>query len=156
MKRYFFYFSVFTTLIFISSCTSNDEYADWKIINEAWMNQHKTDAGFTVASSGLVYKIIYAGNGAHINSSSTVTVKYKGQLIDGSVFEEITDTTGTSLNLAYMTSGFAEGVSKLRDGGRIIMYIPESLGYGSNGSGDAIPPHSALIFDVEVLDVIND
>ena len=82
------------------------------------------------------------------NSASNIVVKYSGKLVDGTEFDSSDEY---STNLSYMIKGWIEGVSKMNVGGRYIFYIPASLAYDADGSGD-IPPYSTLIFDVTLLD----
>lgn len=149
MKRIALFSTILISLFILSSC-KEDKYADWKILNDSWLEKHNTDPGFKQTESGLCYKVIYAG-GADLrrpNSSSKVEVKYKGKLIDGTVFDSSDNAT---VYLPYMIKGWIEGITKMRVGGHFIFYIPAKLGYGKDGSGAAIPPHSVLIFDVELL-----
>ncbi|MBP1676810.1 MAG: peptidylprolyl isomerase FKBP-type [Bacteroidetes bacterium] len=141
-------FSVLVLLVLSVTSCKEDEYADWKILNNAWLEKHKSDTDFKQTDSGLCYKVIHQGYLRHPTSSSNIVVKYKGRLIDGTLFDE-SDEYET--NLAYMIEGWIEGIPKMQVGGRYIFYIPADLGYGEDGSGDDIPPHSVLIFDVELL-----
>lgn len=141
-------FSVLVLLVLSVTSCKEDEYADWKILNNAWLEKHKNDTDFKQTDSGLCYKVIHQGYLRHPTSSSNIVVKYKGRLIDGTLFDE-SDEYET--NLAYMIEGWIEGIPKMQVGGRYIFYIPADLGYGEDGSGSKIPPHSVLIFDVELL-----
>lgn len=129
------------------SC-SEDEYADWKMLNDKWYEEHKNDDGFKMTESGLCYKVIHQGYHRRPNIASTVYVKYTGRFIDGTKFEE---TTGTTISLSSSIKGWMEGLQMMNGGGRYIFYIPANLAYGEEGSG-SIPPHSVLIFDIELLD----
>jgi FKBP-type peptidyl-prolyl cis-trans isomerase len=149
MKRFkFYYIFVALTALFLSSCET-DNYADWKLLNEQWLEKHKSDEGFTQTESGLCYKIIHQGILRYPNSSSVVKVNYTGTLIDGTEFES--DTYYAYLSVAI--DGWQEILLKLRGGGgRCIIYVPSDLAYGEDGSGDEIPPYSTLIFELELVD----
>lgn len=131
--------------VLFSACNEND-YADWKILNEEWLENHKNDEGFIQTESGLCYKIIHEGDIRYPNPGSYVEVKYSLQLIDGKVLEN-----GTYARyLSGAIKGWQEGLRKIKGGGRCILYVPASLGYGEDGNS-TVPPHSVLIFDVTLV-----
>ncbi|MDD4199664.1 MAG: FKBP-type peptidyl-prolyl cis-trans isomerase [Paludibacter sp.] len=146
-------FILLISVLFLSSC-DEDKYGDWKTLNENWLekfkNENKDDPDFFVTESGLCYRMIHEGYYAKPNIESVIYVKYSGKLITGESFENKT----IYLRLSTMSKGWKEGLPKIREGGRLILYIPAKLGYGDDGSG-AIPPYSTLIFDIELKDVIN-
>jgi len=142
--------------IFISSCTE-DKYADWKIINNKWLEKHKDDAGFKVTDSGLYYKVIHQGEMGKPSISvynngygSYIKAKYIGKLVDGTVF----DSGVYQGYLSNAIAGWQETLLMMNVGGHYIIYVPSSLGYGDTASG-SIPPYSVLQFDIELLDSKN-
>lgn len=139
---------ILTTLIF-TSC-EEDTYADWKIINDNWLEVHKTDPGFTETESGLCYKVIHQGYLRKPNSSSYVDVLYTGTYINDVVFDETKDGKVFKTNLSSTIQGWIEGITKMNVGGHYVFYIPASLAYGDKGRG-SIPPHSVLQFDVTLV-----
>jgi FKBP-type peptidyl-prolyl cis-trans isomerases 1 len=142
----------FLLLIIFSSC-KEDKWADWKLLNDQWYAKHKTDSGFVTTSTGLCYQVIHQGYLRKPNANSYVVLTYKGKLIDGSVFDE-----GTETNMGLVSSlvsGMQEGLEKMNNGGTYRFYIPSSLGYGTSSSYSAIPPNSVLIFDVYLVDSYN-
>lgn len=152
MKRAaFFTLILFLSAIIYSSC-KEDEYMDWKLLNDRWYltleDSLKKDTNFHKTSSGLYYKTIHQGYQRHPNLQDLVTVKYKGSLIDGSVFEKTT----TSLYLYQTIKGWQEGIRLMQDGGHYIFYIPSQLAYDTTSTKPAIPPHSVLKFDIELLE----
>jgi len=99
----------------------------------------------------IFYQIIEPGSGAELNNLSTITVNYKGRLLDGSVFDETTKGPVTfALNGAI--SGWQIGIPLIRKGGKIRLLIPSFYGYG-NQARERIPASSVLDFDVELVDV---
>lgn len=150
MKRtqLYYTFVALLTLLVVSSCKT-DDHLDWKILNEQWLEKHKTDPGFVQTESGLCYKIINQGIKKYPNLGSVVEVNYTGTLIDGSKFD-----SGTYKNsLSSTVKGWQEILPKLKSGGgRCIMYVPSDLGYGKDGSGSKIPPYSTLKFEIELVD----
>lgn len=138
-----------TILIFSFSSCEDDAYADWKILNEKWFETHKNDPGFKQTESGLCYKVIHQGVMRRPSSSSWIRANYTGKLIDGTEFDsgEYFDYVSSSPLV-----GWREGIVKMNGGGKYIFYIPADLGYGKDGSGDKIAPHSTMIFEVELLE----
>ena len=102
--------------------------------------------------SGLFYKIENAGTGVAPNACSYVTIKYVGKLTNGTIFDQTQGTNTYSNYLINLIRGWTNGVPYIKTGGRIILYIPPTLGYGSQGSGP-IPPNSILIFDIDLINV---
>ncbi len=147
-------FILLLSVLVLSSC-DEDKYADWKIINEAWLEnlkeENKDNPDFIVTESGLCYQIIHNGYYTRPNSSSYIEADYKGRFITGKNFD-----SGKYKDLISSSplSGWREGIPKIKQGGRIIIYIPANLGYGDDGSG-SIPPYSTLIFDVNLNYVYN-
>ena len=109
--------------------------------------------GIVTTESGLQYKIIEEGNEVRAAATDTVTVRYKGTLIDGTVFDQVADDADPiSLTLNRVIPGWTEGLQLIGEGGKIQLFIPSDLGYGEQGSG-TIEPNSALIFDVELTKI---
>jgi FKBP-type peptidyl-prolyl cis-trans isomerase len=105
-------------------------------------------------SSGVYYNIAAVGAGTDpINRSSTLTVKYTGRLLNGTVFDSSADSTMTS-SLGSLVVGWQKVLPKMRAGGKARMFVPSGLGYGTQTS-TAIPANSVLDFDVEVVGVKN-
>ena len=110
-------------------------------------------AGVTVAESGLQYEIIEKGNEVVPAMSDTLWVRYKGTLVDGTVFDEVpADAEPVRLFLTQVIKGWQEGLQLIGEGGKIKLYIPSNLGYGERGN-QAIKPNAALIFDIELTKV---
>ena len=98
--------------------------------------------------SGLYYIIDSAGTGVQLNGCSYVAVHYKGSLTNGSVFDE----RDYQFSLSQVIPGWSDGVPLIKKGGKIHLYIPPSLGYGSQPNGP-IPANSILIFEITLYDV---
>ena len=113
-------------------------------------------AGFEKTDSGLRYQILQKGSGAQATKGVTVSVHYKGQLTDGTVFDSSykrKEPIEFKLGMGQVIAGWDEGITLLKVGDKARFVIPSSLGYGSRGAGGAIPPNANLIFDVELIDV---
>jgi FKBP-type peptidyl-prolyl cis-trans isomerase FkpA len=108
----------------------------------------------TKDSSGVYYNISEVGTGTEaINRSSTIKAKYTGRLLNGTVFDSSTDGKFTT-NLSGVVKGWQKVVPKIRKGGKMRMFIPSGLGYGSAATG-SIPANSVLDFDLQVDSVGN-
>ena len=118
----------------------------------------KHSKGFEITKSGLRYQIIQNGSGIIPEKNNTVSVHYKGQLIDGTVFDSSykrNQPIEFKLGVGQVIPGWDEGISLLKVGDKARFVIPSYLAYGSQGAGGVIPPNANLIFDVELVKIIN-
>ena len=116
----------------------------------------KLAAGFDKTESGLRYQIIQKGTGAKAEKGQTVSVHYKGQLSDGTVFDSSykrNEPIDFPLGVGQVIPGWDEGIGLLKVGDKARLVIPSHLGYGSAGAGGVIPPDATLVFDVELMAV---
>lgn len=116
----------------------------------------KLAAGFEETKSGLRYQIIQKGNGKKAEKGQTVSVHYKGQLADGTVFDSSYKRNSPldfQVGVGQVIPGWDEGICLLNVGDKARLVIPSDLGYGSAGAGGAIPPDAVLVFDVELMGV---
>jgi FKBP-type peptidyl-prolyl cis-trans isomerase len=116
----------------------------------------KVDGKPKTTASGLQYWDIKVGTGATAAAGKTVKVHYTGWLTNGKKFDSSIDRGqpfAFSLGAGQVIKGWDEGVAGMKVGGKRQLKIPPELGYGARGAGNAIPPNSTLIFDVELLDV---
>ena len=116
----------------------------------------KLATGFNKTESGLRYQIIQNGNGAKAEKGKNVSVHYKGQLADGTVFDSSykrNQPIDFPVGVGQVISGWDEGIQLLKVGDKARFVIPSHLGYGSRGAGGVIPPNATLIFDVELMNV---
>ena len=114
--------------------------------------------GFEITSSGLRYKITEKGNGDLAIVGKNIKVHYKGQLIDGTVFDSSfkrNEPIEFTLGIGQVIKGWDEGLALLSEGDKARFVIPSDLAYGEAGAGGVIPPNANLIFDVELVTVIN-
>lgn len=116
----------------------------------------KIASGFKKTDSGLRYQIIQEGSGVKAEKGKTVSVHYKGQLTDGTVFDSSykrNQPIDFALGVGQVIPGWDEGVGLLKVGDKARFVIPSDLAYGSAGAGGVIPPDASLIFDVELMAV---
>ncbi|MEN8187865.1 MAG: peptidylprolyl isomerase [Bacteroidota bacterium] len=116
----------------------------------------KIAAGFDKTDSGLRYQIIQKGNGKKAEKGNQISVHYKGQLVDGTVFDSSysrKQPIDFTVGIGQVIKGWDEGLQLLQVGDKARLVIPSELAYGSQGAGGVIPPNATLIFDVELMDV---
>lgn len=112
--------------------------------------------GFEETESGLRYQILQKGTGKQAEKGKTVSVHYKGQLADGTVFDSSykrKQPLEFPVGVGQVIPGWDEGIQLLQVGDKARLVIPSDLGYGSRGAGGVIPPDATLIFDVELMEV---
>jgi len=121
---------------------------------ENFLAENKTKDGVTTLPSGLQYKVIQAGTGKTPKASDTVTVNYKGTLIDGTEFDSsYRRGQPASFPVKGVIPGWTEALQLMKEGAKWELYIPSNLAYGERGAGRNIAPNSTLIFEVELISV---
>jgi FKBP-type peptidyl-prolyl cis-trans isomerase FkpA len=115
---------------------------------EKYLSDHNLTA--QKSASGLYYIISTPGTGGHPTSQSTVTVNYKGYLLDGSVFDQTTPGQPRTFGLDGLIQGWQEAIPMLQKGGKGTFFLPSYLGYGPSGKG-SIPGNTVLIFDITLV-----
>lgn len=116
----------------------------------------KLATGFNKTKSGLRYQMLQKGTGTKAEKGKTVSVHYKGQLPDGTVFDSSykrNQPLDFVLGMGQVIAGWDEGVALLKVGDKARFVIPSDLAYGSSGAGGVIQPNTTLIFDVELMNV---
>lgn len=121
-----------------------------------FMAENAKKEGVKTTASGLQYEVITEGQGATPTAADRVSVHYHGTLLDGSVFDSSVDRgTPAQFGVSQVIPGWQEGLQLMKVGSKYKFYIPSDLAYGDQGAGDVIAPGSMLIFEVELLDIIN-
>ena len=129
--------------------------AQFKIAGEQFLAQNAKKDGVTVTASGLQYEVLTEGTGKSPKATDNVKCHYEGRLIDGTVFDSSYQRgTPATFPLNGVIAGWTEGLQLMKEGGKNRLYIPFNLAYGANGAGESIPPYSALVFDVELIEVV--
>lgn len=147
------YFSLLLAVFGLSLFACNKDESEEQLREDiAQIEQYLKDKGLTAQStaSGLHYIITQEGTGPNPTIQSTVTVRYKGYFLDGSVFDQTQGTETTSFLLGGVIEGWQECVPLLKKGGKGTFWIPSALAYGPSGRG-SIPPNTPLIFDIELV-----
>ena len=112
--------------------------------------------GYAETESGLRYQILQKGDGKQATKGAGVSVHYKGQLLDGTVFDSSykrKQPIDFNVGVGQVIAGWDEGIQLLQVGDKARFVIPSDLAYGSAGAGGVIPPDATLIFDVELMNV---
>jgi len=122
-----------------------------KIDGEKFMAEIKAKQGVTVLPSGLGFEVIKPGTGDFPKATDTVKVFYTGTLVNGTKFDSNVGGEPIEFQLNRVIPGWTEGIQKINKGGKLKLYVPAQLGYGEEGN-QGIPPNSALIFEVELVD----
>lgn len=106
-------------------------------------------------ASGLQYEIITKGTGNIPKASDKVSVHYHGTLIDGNVFDSsVNRGEPATFGVTQVISGWVEALQLMPVGSKWKLFIPSDLAYGAQGAGQQIGPHTTLIFEVELLDIV--
>jgi len=122
--------------------------------SEKFLTENKTKEGVKTTASGLQYKVLKEGNGAQPKMSDTVTVNYRGTLVDGTEFDSsFKRNQPSTFPITGVIKGWTEALQLMRVGSKYQLFVPPNLAYGDRSPGPQIPPGSTLIFEVELLDV---
>ena len=122
---------------------------------KAFLATNAERAEVTVTESGLQYEVIHSGDGATPTAASTVRVDYHGTLISGDVFDSSYDRgQPAEFPVTGVIKGWVEALQLMPVGSKWKLYVPQDLAYGERGAGAAIPPFAALVFEVELLDIL--
>lgn len=121
---------------------------------EAFLARNKDEKGVKTTPSGLQYRVIVAGKGKQPTAEDTVTVNYRGTLIDGTEFDSsYKRNQPASFPVKGVIAGWSEALPLMKEGAKWMLYIPAKLAYGERGAGALIGPNTALIFEVELLSI---
>lgn len=125
-----------------------------KAEGEAFLAKNKEKPGVKTTASGLEYEVISEGTGSMPKPTDSVTVNYKGTLMDGTVFDSSYDRKEpVTFVLNQVIPGWTEGVQLMKVGSKYKFYIPSALGYGERGAGNTIGPNAPLVFEVELISI---
>ena len=126
-----------------------------KEAGEKYLAENAKKEGVITLPSGLQYQVLKEGNGKKPSAKDTVMCHYEGFLIDGTVFDSsIQRGEPATFPLQQVIAGWTEGLQLMQEGAKYRFFIPYRLGYGEGGAGNSIPPFAALIFDVELIQVV--
>lgn len=127
-----------------------EQYGENRDAGREYLANKAKEDGIVATGSGLLYRVIKEGKGAKPTATDNVRVNYRGSLIDGTVFDE--STKPITLSLSSVIEGWTEALQLMNVGSKYELFIPYELGYGDSNNG-IIKPYSALIFEVELVDI---
>ena len=126
-----------------------------KEAGEKYLAENAKKEGVVVLPSGLQYQVLKEGNGKKPSAKDSVKCHYEGFLIDGTVFDSSVQRGEPAVfGLQQVIAGWTEGLQLMQEGAKYRFFIPYRLAYGEGGAGGSIPPYAALIFDVELINVM--
>ena len=122
---------------------------------EKYLALNAKKEGVITLPSGLQYQVLKEGNGKKPSAKDSVKCHYEGFLIDGTVFDSSVQRGEPAVfGLQQVIAGWTEGLQLMQEGAKYRFFIPYRLAYGEGGAGSSIPPYAALIFDVELIQVM--
>lgn len=122
---------------------------------EKFLAENAKKEGVTVTASGLQYIVLTEGSGRKPSATDNVKCHYEGRLTDGTVFDSSYRRGEPAVfPLNGVIAGWTEGVQLMGEGAKFRFFIPYNLAYGERGAGGSIPPYAALVFDVELIEVM--
>lgn len=125
-----------------------------KAAGQEYMKEYKSKEGVQELPSGIMYRVLQEGSGKQPQPTDTVTVNYRGQLIDGKEFDSSYGRgQPTTFQLNRVIKGWQEVLPLMKQGAKWEVVIPPSLAYGARGAGPVIGPNETLVFEIELLEV---
>ena len=125
-----------------------------KEAGEKFLEENGKKEGVKTTASGLQYVVEKEGTGKSPKATDNVTVHYTGRLLNGKVFDSsVSRGEPATFPLNRVIPGWTEGLQLMKEGAKYVFFIPSDLAYGAHGAGNDIPPHSTLIFEVELIKV---
>ena len=122
---------------------------------KAFLAENAKKEGIITLPSGLQYEVITEGNGKKPSATDRVKCHYEGTLIDGTLFDSsIKRGQPAVFGVNQVIKGWVEALQLMSEGSKWRLFIPAELGYGAQQAGEMIPPHSTLIFEVELIEVL--
>jgi FKBP-type peptidyl-prolyl cis-trans isomerase FkpA len=142
-------YAIALTLTFSTGCKKLEQdppLPDEDALIRNYLSSNKIEA--TKDQSGVYYQIVEAGGGEPVVYTSTVTVNYKGSLLNGQQFDDVANREILFINAMQ---GWQVGINKIRPGGRIKLFVPSSLGYGKYVPKPEVPANSILVYDLQLV-----
>jgi FKBP-type peptidyl-prolyl cis-trans isomerase len=150
--------TIIAAALALSACQGQPTAPDQSAESKAFMASTVKEPGVQTLPSGLAYKVVRSGppTGLRPQLTDEVKVHYEGKLIGGKVFDSSYERgQPASMPLRGLIPAWQEALQLMRPGDEWILYVPPELGYGAEGAGGGeIPPNAALIFRIELIDVL--
>ena len=122
--------------------------------NQEFLAANMKKPGVVIRPSGLQYRVIKSGEGETPTADDTVTVAYKGALVDGYIFEQTKPGETKNLPAGRVIPGWKEALSLMKEGDEWELVIPSALGYGPERT-EAVPSNQTLVFDMRLIAVVH-
>lgn len=133
-----------------------EELAANQAAAEAFLSENAQKEGVQQTESGLQYEILEPGTGDRPAAEDTVTVNYSGTLLDGTQFDSSYDRgQPATFGLGQVISGWTEALQLMQEGAKWKLWVPPALGYGEQGAPPRIGPNEVLVFELELLEVVD-
>lgn len=130
------------------------KFKDVKEAGEKFLAENKSKKGVKTTASGLQYKVLKEGAGDLVKPTDRIKIHYHGTTVDGKVFDStIKRNTPYESRANQFIKGFNEGLALMKVGSKYKFFIPQEIAYGPQQRGELIKPLSALVFEVEVLEI---
>ena len=124
---------------------------------KAFLADNAKKEGVKTTASGLQYKVVKEGDGHLPKETDTVSVHYRGTLIDGTEFDSsYKRNEPETLPVGGLIKGWTEALQLMKVGSKWQLFLPSDLAYGERGAGQVIPPNSVLVFDIELLKIVKE
>lgn len=121
-----------------------------------FMDANAARDGVTTTDSGLQYEVLESGSGAKPTAQSTVVTHYHGTLVDGTVFDSSVDRgEPAEFGVSQVIPAWTEALLLMSTGDKWRIACPPNLAYGEQGAGESIPPNTALVFEIHLIDIKN-
>ncbi|WP_242158689.1 FKBP-type peptidyl-prolyl cis-trans isomerase [Aestuariivivens sediminis] len=141
----------------IAAKKAEEQYGEVKEASEKFLQDNvANNPDVLTTESGLQYLVLEEGTGNQPTATSKVKVHYHGTLIDGTVFDSSVDRDQpATFGVNQVIPGWTEGLQLMKEGAKYKFFIPQNLAYGAAPRGGKIRPFDALIFEVELLEVMD-
>ena len=149
--------TVFTILLGITmfSMANAKSAEENKTEGAAFLAENSKKEGVVTTASGLKYQVLTQGDGSKPAATDNVSVHYKGTTLDGKEFDSsYSRGAPATFPLNRVIPGWTEGVQLMPEGSKYRFYIPSDLAYGTRGAGRDIGPNATLIFDIELIKIV--
>lgn len=141
-------------VVFLSGCSGSLSYEEELARSEAYLAEAAARGGALTTPSGLVYRELEPGSGPMPMASNTVSAHYRGTLVDGTEFDSSLGGDPLEIPLTRVIPCWTEGLQLMRVGGKSELVCPAAIAYGEQGAPPDIPGGAALIFEVELLEIV--
>jgi FKBP-type peptidyl-prolyl cis-trans isomerase len=142
-----------TMIIFATSCDSSKKHEEDEQNAIATYLGENPSLNYELKTGGLYYLELLEGTGSLAVKNDTAFVKYKGMLLDGTVFDQGKDTLIFPVDNGWWLPGFDESITYMKQGGKAQVIIPSSLAYSGTGYYE-IPPYTPLLYDIELFKLV--